>query len=276
MIETTDERLDSLLRHYCGRTAQASFTVREARRKPFKKIALAAAALVLTAAIAWGAWAAVRQRPAPPAEEPYAISAEKLAALCGKGESTAQKIAGKNVGAWTPSIEYADREKVVFDVASGIFVFNYRDGRLVRTFDTDKLGVPGFQQGDAFSSLLVSEDGSRGLLTSQTADEATGALRQEYRELDLESGSVKKLENSQAFYDRYTVFQTYPVTPRERSELPGWIFGSFAAVAEGSDYLMALDFEQGAGTLASLRLIIMNAETGEIQASVSVFDRVTA
>ena len=50
MIETTDERLDSLLRHYCGRTAQASFTVREARRTPFKKIALAAAALVLTPA----------------------------------------------------------------------------------------------------------------------------------------------------------------------------------------------------------------------------------
>lgn len=287
MREPSEERLDSLLQQYCGRTAQTAFTVHIRQKSIEKKLALAAAATVLLAVTVLGAWAAVhRQPPAPlsqeshaaPAEKPvalsvnpYAVSSEKLAALCGKG--TAEKIAEKAVGAWSPSIEYADEKKIVFDVASGIFVLDFHSGELVTSFDTDKLGVPAFNQGDNFSALAVSEDGSRGLLTSQTVEESSGAVTKEFRELDMATGDVKKLDSDQAFFDRYTVFQTYPVTPKERCALPGWIFSSFAAVVQGKDYLMALDFANGAGNLSSLRLVIIDSKTGAVQASVSTFDK---
>lgn len=268
----SNEHMEQLLRGYCSREKQQAFTFCAPKQRVFtvKTFAVCAAALILILSIAFTA--AMHTSPAAPRLNAYSFSAEKLAAFCGKDKAIADKTADRQVAAWTPQIAYADSEKVVFGVATGVFVFDYHSGTFLNTFDLDKIGVPAFAQGDSFSSLTASDDGKRALLYSHTH----GAPAEEWRLLNLETGEVGMLAGEEAFFEKYNSFQTTPVHINERDELPGWIFSSFAAVTESSRYLMALDFQHGAGSLGSLRLIVMDSKTGEIRSTVSVFENVKA
>lgn len=278
----SEQRLDELLTAYCHRSAQTAFEAAPARKRvPIKTIALSAAALVL--AVTVGLFVLFRlnfhtNSDAVP-KTLYAFSAEKLAMMC-KGDadndSIADKTAQRWVGAWQPSIDYADNEKVVFSVATGVFVLDYHSGEFFTTFDLDKFGVPGFGQGDNLSSLVVSKDGKHALLWSLiTSDAPEYSVTEEYRELDLVTGEAKRLNSEDEFYRKYEVFQTFPaVHASDCEELPGWMFSDNAAVVENNDYVIAVDFQSGAGNLGSLQLIIMDSKTGEIQAMVRAFKSV--
>ena len=267
--------LDEKLSAYFGRESQEPFVFVERRKINAGKIAFCTVMTVLVAVVVWIAvFRAIPNENGAPREKTYSFSAEKLAALC-REKPVWKKTAEKNVGAWQPEIEYADGEKVVFSVASGVFVFDCCSGEFINTFDLEKLGVPSFSQGDTFSSLEVSSDGGCGLLYSHTTGKAPEyTLTEEYRELDLKSGTAKRLDSGEEFYNNHEVFQTSPVSATTFDRFPKLVFGEMTATAEENDYLIALDFKSGAGSLGSLRLIIMNSSTGEIKSIVSVFEDV--
>ena len=267
MRRITEEQLDSMLKNYCERTAQTAFQKTEARRFPAKRVALAAAVVLIIAIGAAAFWLTA----ASPRHEKnaYSFSAEKLAAFC-RQESVADKTAQQKAGAWEPVLAYADSHKAVFGVAKGVFVFDYQKGEFLNTFDLEKIGVPAFGQGDNISSLSASADGKFALLYSHMTLE-NGGYREEYRELNLETGEITLLDNEKAFIEKHGVFQTCPVNVSDREKLPGWLFSGHSAVVEANEYILAFDFDQGKGRLDTLSLMIMNAQSGEIKSVVSVF-----
>ena len=270
MSRITEEQLDNMLKNYCGRTAQAAFQKPAVQRFPVKQLAIAAAVVLAVAIGAVAFWLTAAN--ARPAKNAYSFSAEKLAAFC-KQESIADKTAQQKGGAWVPYLAYADGQKAVFGVAKGIFVFDYQNGTFLNTFDLDKIGVPSFGQGDNISRLSASADGKFALLYSHIAPE-NGGYREEYREINLETGEITLLDDEEAFSEKHSIFQTYPVNAYDREELPGWLFSGHSAVVEANEYFFALDFNRGKGKLDTLSLIIMDAHSGEIKSVVSVFKHV--
>ena len=92
--------------------------------------------------------------------------------------------------------------------------------------------------------------------------------------INLETGEITLLDDEEAFSEKHSIFQTYPVNAYDREELPGWLFSGHSAVVEANEYFFALDFNRGKGKLDTLSLIIMDAHSGEIKSVVSVFKHV--
>ena len=272
-IAETD--LDNMLYAYCGRTAQEPFK-REKRRKVFitKPALCLVLALFITVVMSVYVVGLSTNRDNAPAKKLYAFSVEKLAAFS-KEKTIQEKTARKGVGAWQPCIEYADGNMVVFTVATGAFVFDYQAGEFINTFDLEKIGVPAFAQGDSFSTLTVSMDGKYGLLYSCDAGETSGSVAaEEYRELDLKTGAVKRLDSEDEFFEKHEPYQVLPADTTAFKKLPGFAFGGKTAVWGGNEYLIALDWQNGESSLGSMHLVIMNSKTGDIKSLVSIFDKV--
>ena len=63
------------------------------------------------------------------------------------------------VGTGIFGVNYADDEKVVITTGKGVFVYNYQSKDMINTFDLDKIGIPGFNQGDNASYICVDRSG---------------------------------------------------------------------------------------------------------------------
>ena len=63
------------------------------------------------------------------------------------------------VGTGIFGVNYADDEKLVITTGKGVFVYNYQSNDMINTFDLDKIGIPGFNQGDKASYIRVDRSG---------------------------------------------------------------------------------------------------------------------
>ena len=70
------------------------------------------------------------------------------------------------VGTGVFGVNYADDEKVVITTGKGVFIYNYKSNNMINNFDLDKIGIPGFNQGDKSSLIRVDKSGEYALLES--------------------------------------------------------------------------------------------------------------
>ena len=134
-----------------------------------------------------------------------------------------------DVGAGIFGVEYADEEKVVITTGKGIFVYNYKLDITTINFDLDKIGVPGFNQGDSASFIKVDKSGKYCVMDSSNGwgikDSAI-----EHRIIDFETGTVR-LINEDEIPKNFEPFETIEIDlySKKNKELPHGFSGEVAA-----------------------------------------------
>lgn len=101
----------------------------------------------------------------------------------------------ERIGAVMADIAYADGERAVFYYIDGIYVYDLNSGRIIRSFDLNRLNCTVFQQGDSTLEITVSADGKTALIVNSGAPDAIEGLKN-YR-LDLENGTARETDDTE-------------------------------------------------------------------------------
>ena len=135
----------------------------------------------------------------------------------------------EHVGAGIFGVEYADGEKVVITTGKGIFVYDYKLDYMINNFDLDKIGVPGFNQGDSSSSIRVDKSGDYCVM--QSCEFWTNPDRKiEYRIINFKNGEITQISEDDIPND-FLPFETEELDfySKENKNLPFGHAGSITA-----------------------------------------------
>lgn len=113
------------------------------------------------------------------------------------------------VGTGILGVDFADDEKVVITTGKGVFVYNYKLNKMINTFDLDKIGVPGFNQGDKSSFIRVDKSGEYAILESSDNWFDIDSFV-EYHNINFKSGEVNRINKSEIPKD-FSLFETEPM-----------------------------------------------------------------
>lgn len=120
------------------------------------------------------------------------------------------------VGTGIFGVNYADDEKVVITTGKGLFVYNYQLDNMIISFDLDKIGTPGFNQGDRASSIRVDKGGEYAILESSNNRFDVDSIV-EYHIIFFKSGEVNKIDQSEIPTD-FSQFETEPMKYHPESD----------------------------------------------------------
>ncbi len=120
------------------------------------------------------------------------------------------------VGTGIFGVNYADDEKVVITTGKGVFVYNYKTNNMINTFDLDRIGISGFNQGDMASYIRVDRSGEYAIIESS---DNWGDIDRvvEYHILFFKSGEVKRIEYSEIPKD-FSKFETESMKYHHKSD----------------------------------------------------------
>lgn len=159
-----------------------------------------------------------------------------------------------HVGAGIFGVEYADEEKVVITTGKGIFIYNYKQDYTIINFDLDKIGVPGFNQGDSASYIRVDKSGRYCVMDSSDGWGIKDSVI-EHRIIDFENGTVR-LINEDDIPEDFEPFKTIQIDlySKKNKELPHGFPGDVAASYTKSDgekqiFYTNIEADSGAETL---------------------------
>lgn len=135
----------------------------------------------------------------------YELEDTEIQALCkqqiisddNKFADGAPENLSDSVGSVAIEIHYADENRVVFTAYNGIFV-HYRSAHdyIELSFSTDKMGIPGFNQGDKTTFIEVDENGEHALLKSSNNMSQVGA-KITYHLLNLSTGELSEISKDE-------------------------------------------------------------------------------
>lgn len=99
-----------------------------------------------------------------------------------------------SVGSVAIEIHYADENRVIFTAYNAIFV-HYRSAHdyIELSFSTEKMGIPGFNQGDKTTFIEVDKSGEYALLKSSNNMSQAGA-KIDYHILNFYTGELTKIK----------------------------------------------------------------------------------
>ena len=120
------------------------------------------------------------------------------------------------VGTGVFGVNYADDEKVVITTGKGVFIYNYKSNNMINNFDLDKIGIPGFNQGDKSSLIRVDKGGEFALLESSDNWFDVDSFI-EYHIINFKSGEVNKINQSEIPKD-FSQFETEPMKYHPESD----------------------------------------------------------
>lgn len=120
------------------------------------------------------------------------------------------------VGTGVFGVNYADDEKVVITTGKGVFIYNYKSNNMINNFDLDKIGIPGFNQGDKSSLIRVDKSGEYALLESSDNWFDVDSFI-EYHIINFKSGEVNKINQSEIPKD-FSQFETEPMKYHPESD----------------------------------------------------------
>lgn len=120
------------------------------------------------------------------------------------------------VGTGVFGVNYADDEKVVITTGKGVFIYNYKSNNMINNFDLDKIGIPGFNQGDKSALIRVDKSGEYALLESSDNWFDVDSLI-EYHIINFKSGEVNKINQSEIPKD-FSQFETEPMKYHPESD----------------------------------------------------------
>ncbi len=135
----------------------------------------------------------------------YELEDSEIQALCkqqiivedNKYAEGAPENLSDSVGSVAIEIHYADENRVVFTTYNGIFV-HYRSAHdyIELSFSTDKMGIPGFNQGDKTTFIEVDKNGEHALLKSSNNMSQVGA-KIKYHLLNLSTGELSEISKDE-------------------------------------------------------------------------------
>ena len=120
------------------------------------------------------------------------------------------------VGTGVFGVNYADDEKVVITTGKGVFIYNYKSNNMINNFDLDKIGIPGFNQGDKSSLIRVDKCGEYALLESSDNWFDVDSFI-EYHIINFKGGEVNKINQSEIPKD-FSQFETEPMKYHPESD----------------------------------------------------------
>ena len=120
------------------------------------------------------------------------------------------------VGTGVFGVNYADDEKIVITTGKGVFIYNYKSNKMINNFDLDKIGIPGFNQGDKSSLIRVDKSGEYALLESSDNWFDVDSII-EYHIINFKSGEVNKINQSE-IPKGFSQFETEPMKYHPESD----------------------------------------------------------
>lgn len=121
-----------------------------------------------------------------------------------------------HVGTGVFGVNYADDEKIVITTGKGVFIYNYKSNNMINNFDLDKIGIPGFNQGDKSSLIRVDKGGEYAVLESSDNWFDVDSII-EYHIINFKSGEVNKINQSE-IPKGFSQFETEPMKYHPESD----------------------------------------------------------
>ena len=97
-----------------------------------------------------------------------------------------------------------------------MFIYNYKSNNMINNFDLDKIGIPGFNQGDKSSLIRVDKGGEYAVLESSDNWFDVDSFI-EYHIINFKSGEVNKINQSEIPKD-FSQFETEPMKYHPESD----------------------------------------------------------
>ena len=151
-------------------------------------------------------------------------------------------------GAVMATLDYADRETLVFHYDTGLFRLDLADWDVEKIFDLSDLNITTWAQGDVFLQVDVTLDGSKAYLS--TGGDVNMAAEFDTYVVDLTTGQVKKGE----IPEDAVLFRNYSDTSTVVPEVTGWY--DWRCVVDSQTYYLS----SGGPMVRDLQLVIHHAD----------------